>query len=287
MSLEEFIPDLFSELENELSEIDHNEKSNIQRFELSSKVTFQTLIKLKSFVVSYKFLNKEAEIDFFKNIKPQLLGKLIYYRKAFQIQTSLPFSSFEDQKEFYLKELNKINDFQKDNKEFISYYKSYSTVFDEVYFTRKEPDSWLLLNFDSFETDPRFATLYDLKISKIIAFKLLGKFIRESINKIDARNGFNPYSNQNNLKLKWTGSKVSLIELLYALQSSGSFNNGALDLKNLASAFEGLFQIDLGNYYRVFQEIRIRKQSRTTFLDKLKNRLIKRMDEADENPKFS
>ncbi len=86
--------------------------------------------------------------------------------------------------------------------------------------------------------------------------------------------------------INWTGSKVSLVELLYALQSAGSCNNGNIDLKQLAKHFECIFNIDLGNYYRVFQEMRIRKINRTTFLDHLKTRLVQRMDEADENPKF-
>ena len=46
--------------------------------------------------------------------------------------------------------------------------------------------------------------------------------------------------------------KVSLIELLYALQSSGSFNGGSVDLKNLATSLENSFNIDLSDYYRVY-----------------------------------
>ena len=78
----------------------------------------------------------------------------------------------------------------------------------------------------------------------------------------------------------------TLRELLYALQSAGLFNNSKIDRKQLANQLEHFFNIDLGNYYRVFQEMRIRKINRTTFLDQLKDRLIQRMDEADENPKF-
>ena len=83
-----------------------------------------------------------------------------------------------------------------------------------------------------------------------------------------------------------TGSKVALIELLYALQRIGSCNYGKLDLKQLANHFENTFNVELGNSCRVFQEMRIRKTNRTTFLDQLKDRLIRRMDESEENPKF-
>jgi hypothetical protein len=62
-------------------------------------------------------------------------------------------------------------------------------------------------------------------------------------------------------------------------------NGGSVDLKNLTTSLGNSFNIDLGNYYRVFQEIRIRKQSQTTFLDQQEDQLLKRMDDSDENPK--
>lgn len=86
-------------------------------------------------------------------------------------------------------------------------------------------------------------------------------------------------------KLHWTGSKASLIELVYALQCGGVFNNGNADLKQIATYFEQAFDVELGNYYRVFQDFRIRKNSRTQFIDELKKVLEKRMDDTDEHPK--
>lgn len=285
MSLHEFTSTLYDKMDKRLSEINSTEINVIQRLKASSSAILQVMSTLKEYIISYKFSNQADEINFFKNIKPRFLSQLFYFRKAFEMQSRLPLSSSEDEKNFYLKELKKISEYEIENKEFLSYYRANSTLFDEVYFVRKEPDSWLLLNFDSFETDLRFTTLYDLKVSKILAFESLTEFIKNAIIKLEAANDFRKEYNPNIHKLKWTASKVSLIELLYALQSSGSFSNGSIDLKNLATNFENLFNIDLGNYYRVFQEIRIRKQSRTTFLDHLKDQLTKRMDDADENPK--
>ena len=287
MSLQEFTSNLYKEMDRRLSEINSSETNDIQRLKNSSSAILQFLNRLKEFITNYNFTDKSDEINFFKNIKPKFLSKLIYYRNAFEIQSRLPFSSSDNKKKFLLKELSKINEYQKDNKEFLGYYRAHSTIFDEVYFIRKEPDSWLILNFDSYETDSNFTTLYDLKISKIIAYELLSEFIKTSINKIEVGDELKKNYHPDINKLKWTASKASLVELLYALQSSGSINNGSIDLKDIATNLEILFNIDLGNYYRVFQEIRIRKQSRTTFLDQLKDRLIKRMDDADENPKHS
>jgi hypothetical protein len=81
---------------------------------------------------------------------------------------------------------------------------------------------------------------------------------------------------------QWTGSKVALIELLYALHTEGVFNHGNADLKEVANIFEAAFNVDLGQYHRTFLEIRARKSERAKFLSSLKEKLLVRMEEADE-----
>ena len=83
-------------------------------------------------------------------------------------------------------------------------------------------------------------------------------------------------------KLKWTGSKASLIELIYALHYQGAFNNGNNDIQVIAKDFEKNYNIDLGNFYQTYLELRTRKMNRTKFLDALREGLIKKLDEQDE-----
>src|SRR5690606_27119616 len=82
-------------------------------------------------------------------------------------------------------------------------------------------------------------------------------------------------------KLKWTGAKVDLIELVYALHYSGLISNGQAGLIEIAKSLENLFAIKLGDIYRTFLEIRNRKSSQTKLLDTLKVNLINKMIEAD------
>jgi hypothetical protein len=49
------------------------------------------------------------------------------------------------------------------------------------------------------------------------------------------------------VKLTWTGNKTDLIELIYALDMEGSFNDGKVPLTQIAAYFERVFNIDLGN----------------------------------------
>ena len=86
---------------------------------------------------------------------------------------------------------------------------------------------------------------------------------------------------QKQSKMTWTSQKVSLIELIYAIHSTDVINNGNVDIKEIACIVEQIFKIDLGDYYRAFLEIRMRKKGRTKFLDSLKESLEKRMSEVD------
>ena len=81
--------------------------------------------------------------------------------------------------------------------------------------------------------------------------------------------------------LHWTGSKTALTELIYALHSQGIFNNANADIKPIVKVFESTFNVDLGDFYHTFLELKSRKMNRTKFLDSLKESLIKKMDEQD------
>jgi hypothetical protein len=83
-------------------------------------------------------------------------------------------------------------------------------------------------------------------------------------------------------KLFWTGHKTDLIELIYALHSCGIINSGTAGIKELAVAVERLFNVNLGNYYHTFVDIRSRKSNNTKFIDILKEALLKRYRESDE-----
>lgn len=86
---------------------------------------------------------------------------------------------------------------------------------------------------------------------------------------------------------RWTGSLVELIEIIYALDEMGSINDGQNDIKELAAFFGSLLgrEIKDRHCYDAYLDMKRRKnESRTYFLDKLRERLNLRMqrDEARE-----
>jgi hypothetical protein len=115
-----------------------------------------------------------------------------------------------------------------------------------------------------------------------MAYDMLIVYLQQEIEKLE-----NYKDNQNTNLMKqssrlfWTGNKTELIELIYALQNSGAINSGTADIKEMASLFEQIFNIDLGNYYHTFIEIRARKGSKTKFIDKLEEALLKKIQDSD------
>ena len=83
---------------------------------------------------------------------------------------------------------------------------------------------------------------------------------------------------------RWTGSLVELVEIIYALDEIGCINDGQNDIKDLAAFFGAQFglEIKVRNCYDAYLDMKRRKnESRTYFLDKLRERLNLRMQRDD------
>ena len=78
----------------------------------------------------------------------------------------------------------------------------------------------------------------------------------------------------------FTGKKNALIELGYALVSSGDINHGNIEIKEFMEYLSSIFNIDLGGYYDAYIAMKERKDQ-TSYLNRLIEQLTKRMKEDD------
>jgi hypothetical protein len=228
------------------------------------------IAELKQYVLKYKFQNSKEEIEFFKNIKPIFVSQLWFHKRLFKIKLFEAFNDADARINFYRKQLQVLQSFMTKHEGFYHYALSNSVHLDEKYFAR---DS---ITKVSIMRDDRFSTRYDNTLSKILSYELVKDYILDAFQKIKS-----PSILRGSGSLSWTGSKTDLIELVYALQASGVFNKSQADVKQIASYFEGVFNVTLGNYYRTFQEIKIRKTGQVNFLNQLRDLLVERIREAE------
>jgi hypothetical protein len=273
---------LITELENELNFITIEIDDPIKLAEKAIKSISSTLSKIKTLVIEASFQSQDDEIDFFKNTKPKILSKLIYYSSIYKIETKKPNGGEKIIRKYFNNELFKLKIFFDNNLEFYRYHRTGSTFLDNKFFVRGKHDLKLNIETNYFDADHRFSTSHDNKIAKIMANDLIQVYLEDELTNLEKipvteKSHLNPKSQQT-----WTGSKVALIELIYALHSEAVFNNGTSDLKSVFEFFENTLKIDLGQYLRTFLEIRVRKTNRTKFLDGIKESLIKKMDDIEE-----
>lgn len=81
---------------------------------------------------------------------------------------------------------------------------------------------------------------------------------------------------------QWTGSAVELVEFIYGLKEMQSINNGETPITELASFISSQFSIEIKDCYSAYIDIKRRKNdSRTYYLDKMRERLNQRMELDD------
>jgi hypothetical protein len=266
---------MFVAFNKRLNAISLEEDNILKREKRSIELCIVTLMELKAKTVKAGFTSRQEEIDFFKNIKPRFESQLKYHAALFEIERSKPPGSIQVQRKYFEKKLKEIYDFIQSDIEFYTYYKTGSTHFDELYFMRCSCS--LQLQCSVFDIDMNFRTTHDNKVSQILASDELTAYLNNELNRLENNT---PVETQiqraSKHQLKWTDSKVALIELIYALHSSGSLNKGVLDLKELTLALSGMLNIELGDVYRTWSEIKLRKIP-TRYLDTLKVNLENRI----------
>ena len=89
--------------------------------------------------------------------------------------------------------------------------------------------------------------------------------------------------------MRWTGSTVDLIELLYGLDTLECINGGEIGMGELLAFFSRIFGLDIkdSQCYNTYAAIKGRKNdSRTYFFDKVSEKLNLRMRQDEERERM-
>lgn len=270
-----------------LSQIRHQEDNLSSQMMRTADEAYQMTLFLNEMLGSIKakvsqdnFVDEQQEIDFFKNIKPQVLGKLIYYNKVFRIETTCPVSNGKIHQSYYENLLKTLKSEYKEsicNEDFYRYYRAGRTDRDHIYFRLGQINYHDGLKSGVFEIDLSFSTYYDNKIAHIIANELLYTYMITKINPEENPDMF-LLNGDANKDISWTNTQNALIELIYALYASNSVAFGKIGIRKLALIFQVLFRTPLNDIHHSFHRMKTRAGSRTAFLDQLKIALEEYMD---------
>jgi hypothetical protein len=276
ISFQHAFRDEFLEKSIQIEKIKKDKIKNTKEFILWAETKIE---ELHQWLKSHDFENNQDEIEFFKEIKPGIISKLIFEKEVLRIETSAPSGKIQIRK-FYETELRKIYGYSQNNNKFYQYYRSGSEEFDELYFTRTSKKNRLETECIQINFDPTLSTFFDYKLAKIIAFDELVKYLESQISalKSKSRHQENHYKS----KLHWSGTKVDLVELIYALHCQKVINHGNIEIKEIASELSRMLNIDINdNLYRTFTDIKNRKNPNSKFIQSLADNFQKMLIEEN------
>lgn len=250
------------------------------------KAAKDMLHELRLHIRKNDFATPQEEIYFFKHVKAKICGEIKFHTCQLSFYVEKPNATVCIQKDYIKAALKKLEAKKRKNIAFYKYYKSAETTFDDKFFLRGAGQFDLFSEDNILCLDPEFNTSHDMLASEVIVYDLLTEFYKielRNLKKMDAHCPEQEVSRKTKRQnIKWTGSKSELIELVYALHGMSVLDNGNIDIKEIVSLFEQMFNTSLGDFYRAYHDIRSRKINQTKFLDKLKESFVKRLHFLDE-----
>jgi len=260
-------------------ELVHKEESNLLRF--VQQALLLSSLSLQEAIVSiqeYTFQPGE-EVYFYKVIKPYFSGRLIYFSRLSNLEVERSMISTARLEEFYTVELERVKAVYEQHRFLYGYLRTGAVYLDDRLFFHPRPDMVTALYGLKPAPDTAYPICYDHVVAQLSAAELLQKFLEEALEELRMES-----SSAGALipRVTWTDSKTGLIELAYALQSAGVLNNGKIELQDVIAFMEKIFHVSLGNYSRTFQEILSRKTGYTNFIDRLKNKLLLRIQHIED-----
>ena len=263
-----------SSLNLQLKQQNIHEPKNTLQAEQAIKTVSNILIDLRKLVLQNGFIDQQQEIAFFKQTKPKLLGNLIYFTHIHDFELKRQIMGNKDFKRYIRLKLDIFQKLFQENIDFISYMQNNSSHFDATYFMRyNNPTPASNTNYDYY-LDPEFNTSHDHLLAMMTAHKRLVQHL------LKAKQN-EPENTNDDILLYWTDSKAAFVEIVYALQVSGSINSGKADIKEVCNTLEKAFNYEVVDLYRAFNEFNNRKIDRTKYLTHLTDRLTLKLDKID------
>lgn len=281
--MQNYYETLMREVDGQISTIDLHGEHIIKNCKTIIVCLKEKLAELKVYVEASPFPDEAEEIAFFKHHKPALLGRLLYFHEVLCIEMRRPLDD-KMLDEYYMRCQEEQKLFFDRHVSFYQYYRSGVNYLDHHYFVRGQQEEGFDVDVCHFYDSSDFSTGYDHLVARIMAMEMLYAHLTEKRRICLQKDEEKPFGL---LKIKgtyqWTGSAIELVEMVYGLNEMGCLNSGETPIHELAAFMGTLFGVEVRDCYSAYTDMKRRKnESRTYFLDKMRERLNKRMQQDDE-----
>jgi hypothetical protein len=232
--------------------------------------------ELEAILLDYQFSDQEEEIMFFKVLKPQVEGRMIYYLRLTGILQLAPVSDAEQRRNYLKTHLVSIEQFYRDHAEMHLYYRMEYQYLDSYYFVRSTEQDLVYADGAMLVADQRVHSRKSNLFSYFFAFHLLAIYLNGQL----SDDPWDP-ARRTEDDIIWTGTQAEAVEQIYAWNEAGVLNGRPQDVSKVVRWFERAFRFRISNVYATHEDNRMRKKNRTPFCDRLKNKLIDKYEYDD------
>jgi len=268
------------ELQTELALLDEVDTVPIERLRQAMPLITRIIADVKAHVLQHGFADQQAEINFFKRLKPAFYAQQWFEILYYNLRTQAPAGTPEMIRTYYEEELQQVFRFFRIQAFHYQYFKSKATELDHLYFVcGAQPADMPVLEL--VDPAPGFTTALDHLFAKFIAYERLQDHLLDLLASGMVQTLIKEKKVSRN-SLCWTGESINLVELAYGIWLTGQVNNGNVSITEIMEWLELHFQVSIGRAFRRWSSISKRKRiSPTKYVDQLKAAILKRLD--DEN----
>lgn len=265
-----------AQLRSELAMLDGEAIKPIERLKHTLPLISGIISDIKNEVVENGFPSVEAEIHFFKFVKPAFYALQIYEADLYSLSANAQLGTDEMLKPYYEQELLYVFRTFRIHPFHYQYFRTGARELDQQYFTRDgKPGDIPVLELP--ELFPGFSTPLDYLFAKFIAAERMQHLLIDKLTVLYGQQ--KSKSAKSAPTLKWTGDTINLVEIAYGIWLTNQVNDGQASMSEITRWLEEIFGVHIGDPNRRWQDITRRKSiSPTKYLDLTISEINKRLD---------
>lgn len=226
--------------------------------------------RVHEFVRENPFEDEAEEIAYHKLLYPELRALHIFSAEKYLLNKDRPAAAVADIRAYYGGQLQLIFAYIRRYEFLYQYYRLEADELDGIYFTAKGNRGSVLLPVLA-EPDAGHTTEAGYLFARFMSYEMLFAYVADRLRTDDAR----PF--------RWTGESLNLVELLHGIHLTGQLNNGEVGIVELFKGMGEFLGVELGIPKKGLDGLMKRKKlSRTHYTDRVRDSLVKRMDEEDD-----